>query len=231
MSSYLIRARMRQSPDIATLGRVLLPNNRDARVSAEHHLVWSLFAGNSEKKRDFLWRSEAPGQFLILAPEVPTNSSLFDIEAKEFAPELEPGDLLGFTLRANPTIDYKVTRGDKRGRRADVVMHALHAVPRKSRAEARPDAILKAGREWLTRQGEHKGFKLVDEPEIDGYDTRRLERPAGERGGRSRPITFGLMDLNGVLEVQDPKVFLDALHRGFGRARAFGCGLMLIRRV
>jgi CRISPR system Cascade subunit CasE len=34
-----------------------------------------------------------------------------------------------------------------------------------------------------------------------------------------------------VLEVQAPHVFVRALHRGFGKAKAFGCGLMLIRRA
>jgi CRISPR system Cascade subunit CasE len=34
-----------------------------------------------------------------------------------------------------------------------------------------------------------------------------------------------------VLEVVSPDVFLEALARGFGKAKAFGCGLMLIRRA
>jgi CRISPR system Cascade subunit CasE len=42
---------------------------------------------------------------------------------------------------------------------------------------------------------------------------------------------FGVLDISGVLEVRDPARFLARLIQGFGRARAFGCGLMLIRRV
>jgi CRISPR system Cascade subunit CasE len=42
---------------------------------------------------------------------------------------------------------------------------------------------------------------------------------------------FGVLDISGVLEVHDPDRFLLRLAQGFGRARAFGCGLMLIRRV
>jgi CRISPR system Cascade subunit CasE len=40
-----------------------------------------------------------------------------------------------------------------------------------------------------------------------------------------------VLDFEGVLEVTDPVRFLAALANGFGRARAFGCGLMLIRRA
>ena len=42
---------------------------------------------------------------------------------------------------------------------------------------------------------------------------------------------FGVLDISGVLIVEDPVRFLAAQAAGFGRARAFGCGLMLIRRV
>ena len=42
---------------------------------------------------------------------------------------------------------------------------------------------------------------------------------------------FGILDFLGTIEVTEPDQFLEALHRGFGRAKAFGCGLMLIRRL
>ena len=45
------------------------------------------------------------------------------------------------------------------------------------------------------------------------------------------PIRFSVLDFTGVLEVRDPAAFLAAIARGFGRAKAFGCGLMLIRRA
>ena len=34
-----------------------------------------------------------------------------------------------------------------------------------------------------------------------------------------------------LIEVTDPPAFLARLAAGFGRAKAFGCGLMLIRRA
>ena len=52
-----------------------------------------------------------------------------------------------------------------------------------------------------------------------------------DRGRRARPLRAGVLDLEGLLEIRDPERFLAALAQGFGRAKAFGCGLMLIRRV
>ena len=60
---------------------------------------------------------------------------------------------------------------------------------------------------------------------VDGYETVRIPRAGGQ------PAQFSVLDFEGVLEVTDPMRFLAALVNGFGRARAFGCGLMLIRRA
>jgi CRISPR system Cascade subunit CasE len=40
-----------------------------------------------------------------------------------------------------------------------------------------------------------------------------------------------VLDLSGALTVTDPTLFLEKLSGGFGRAKAFGLGLMLIRRI
>lgn len=52
----------------------------------------------------------------------------------------------------------------------------------------------------------------------------------GHRGQRKGQPQFGILDLAGHLEVIEPTTFMTALGTGFGRAKAFGCGLMLIRR-
>jgi CRISPR system Cascade subunit CasE len=38
------------------------------------------------------------------------------------------------------------------------------------------------------------------------------------------------MDFRGILTVTDTEKFTDTLMQGLGKAKAFGCGLMLIRR-
>jgi CRISPR system Cascade subunit CasE len=44
-------------------------------------------------------------------------------------------------------------------------------------------------------------------------------------------MRVGVLDFEGMLVVEAPELFLASVAQGFGRAKAFGCGLMLIRRV
>ena len=74
---------------------------------------------------------------------------------------------------------------------------------------------------WATAHG----FTLLGDIVVDGYDRVAMPRQSG------KPAVFGVLDMSGVLEITDPERFLAKLRQGFGRARAFGCGLMLIRRV
>ena len=115
-------------------------------------------------------------------------------------------------------------------------MDMLHRLPSGGRAEQRLAAIETAGLAWLERQGAAHGFALAAEPRIDGYETVRLPRPKTTsmpvRSGRRVPLLqFGQLDFDGVLTVHEPERFLTAVAVGLGRARAFGCGLMLIRRA
>ncbi|WP_408742519.1 type I-E CRISPR-associated protein Cas6/Cse3/CasE [Acetobacter peroxydans] len=44
-------------------------------------------------------------------------------------------------------------------------------------------------------------------------------------------MKLGILDLSGRIEITDPSLFLTQMAQGFGRAKSFGCGLMLIRRA
>ena len=102
---------------------------------------------------------------------------------------------------------------------------ALNKLPEKGRAQ-RDDVIQQVGRAWLERQGARAGFTLTEPTllRVDGEDHRALPRD-----GRREPIRFSVLDFEGVLEVTEPALFVTGLANGFGRAKAFGCGLMLIR--
>lgn len=226
MTLYLARARLRRDASVAALAPLLLPEDADQRALAAHRLAWSLMPAEAGAKRDFLWREEAPGRFMLLAPRPPAASALFDVESRPFVPVLAAGERLHFVLRANPTIARRVP--GRRGVRDDVVMHALHGLPGRpadARATARPDLIVQEGTAWLCRLGTRHGF-APDQARlaVDGYNLLRIPR------GGAKPIRLATLDFQGVLEVTDPATFLAGLAAGFGRGRAFGCGLMLIRR-
>jgi CRISPR system Cascade subunit CasE len=222
--SFLARVRLRRDASLAALGNVLVPPDSQERVQASHRLVWSLFADGQDRTRDFLWREEKPGHFMTLSSRPPEDPhQLFEVETKPFAPILCPGDRLGFMLRVNPTVS-RGTEPGKRGKRHDVVWDLLRSVPPAERAEARRGLMADAAQAWLARQGEVSGFASL-ELAVEGYD--RVEIPRGN----APAVVVGVLDVSGLLEVANPARFREKLQQGFGRARAFGYGLMLIRRA
>jgi CRISPR system Cascade subunit CasE len=229
----LSRARLSENASAKALIQLIAPRKKDDRTAVSHKLVWTLFADHEERTRDFLWREEGDGTFFIMSSREPIDAhNLFDLEpAKLFEPSLKAGDRLHFSLRANATITQSdssvrgtlAAKGSAR-KRYDVVMAALHAIPRgEERAKARRDVEQSASRKWLEQQGERNGFS-VQTLSCLGYETLKLPH-------RGRAIELGVVDLEGILQVGDPELFLGALRKGFGRAKAYGFGLMLIRRA
>ena len=220
---YLSRVRLRKDAPAAALAEVFLPEDINQRVTIAHKLLWTLFSDGPSRRRDFLWREADKGLFYILSVRPPHDAhALFDLEPpKEFAPALASGDRLQFSLRANPTVARKTDA--KRGKRSDIVMNAIKPLPPESRAGARAAAMQEAGMAWLRRQGELHGF-AVETLRVDGY---RVLRPPH----RQAPMRIATLDFDGTLRVTDGAAFVRALTAGLGRAKAYGCGLMLIRRL
>ena len=226
MNAWLSRVTLRKEASVSTLTSTLLQHG-----GGIHSLIWSLFAGDNDQKRDFLYRQVNQKCFYLFSGRCPKDQhGLFDIlPPKPFEPVIKKGDQLGFMLRANP-VKGRSEKGRKSGN--DVVMHALHRVPQEQRAKERQRLVWSAGYEWLVQQGLQAGFKLALEGKearrclhIDGYKQHFIPRR------RRKPISFSSLDFEGRLIVEDPERFLEALHSGFGRAKAFGCGLMLVRRA
>ncbi len=198
-------------------------------VDVDRRLVWSLFADRPDRRRDFLWRRMDDGAFLVLSARTPEDRhGLFDIdEPKAFVPVLVPGDRLRFSLRANPTFRKAKKPGQRHAPRHDVVMGALHPLPEGSRTERRMTAIRGKGFEWLARQGCKAGFEIREEELLcEGYRQHRIDR-----GDVKGVLSFTSLDFEGILEIRNPDLLPPAIARGFGPAKAFGCGLMLIRRL
>jgi CRISPR system Cascade subunit CasE len=227
---FFSRARLRNDGPIAALAPILLPPDHDQRLAVAHRLLWTLFSDGPDRRRDFLWREEGSGKsvregfFYILSMRAPSDShGLFDLETKPFAPVLAEGDRLGFILRANAVVTRKDVEG--RSQRHDVVMDRLHKLQSGTRAAERRSAIDEAGRAWLDDQAQRHGFLVQKGLSVDGYHTAEVERPG------HRPVSFSTLDFSGALTIVQPHLFVAAIGQGFGKAKSFGCGLMLIRRV
>ena len=236
MTLYLTRAVLDREAGAAALAPLLDPPDSDRALDAHHRLIWTLFPGRNAV-RDFLWRADGRGRFFILSHREPVQSDLFrPLDTTDFSPLLAPGDCLDFVLRANATKDRRVPKtacGRRPDRRVDLVMDRLHKTPGQSaltfdqiseRSSLRMMLADEIATDWLTAQGVRSGFGL-ERVKVEDYSVRRLS------GRGKRRVTFGMLDLRGVLSVKEPDTFLETLRTGLGRARAFGCGLMLIRRI
>lgn len=218
--AWLTRVAISRSASARALVQLLIPGDAARRAESSHRLLWTLFGDLPDRERDFLWREDDQGRFTLLSARPPEDHhKLFDnFEPKPFAPSFAAGDTLRFLLRANAT---KRHRGDPR--RRDVVMDAIHALPPGARAGPRRDAEQEASRRWLDAQGSAHGFGVKDMVCL-GYETLSIPRKGGD-------LRFGIVELDGHLTVTDPAAFAAKLLSGFGRARAFGCGLMLVART
>lgn len=236
ISLHLSRVRLKslRGEALASIAPLLMPTDPQHRPAHAHRVLWLLFQDIPDAERDFLWRDEGDGRFMLLSHRPPTDpKGLFEIETKAFAPELEAGDRLAFVLRANPVIrlDQEATRTTTNGRvtpkrkKVDVVMHALHNIPAGERAALRDSIAMQAITAWFVDQGAGAGFSPVGSITADGYTQVGIERRRG------RPAGFSTIDIAGTIRVTDPPAFIAKLALGFGSAKAFGCGLMLIRRV
>ncbi|NAW34289.1 type I-E CRISPR-associated protein Cas6/Cse3/CasE [Halomonas alimentaria] len=228
---YLSRVRV----DLNGLSRGDLFDIMDGRAYAAHQLLWRLFPGH-QGARPFLFRQEmeeisddrAPKGlplFYVLSDREPRPvDGLLEAQCKPFSPVLEAGERLAFRLRANPTVAKPVA--GQRGRRADVLMAAKYPFEsggdRKSQACA--DAMDAAARGWLEERAGAWGFRLPVAPEVGAYRQHALSKEKG------RPIRFSSVDYEGLLEVTEPGRLIETLAQGVGRAKAFGCGLLLLRR-
>jgi CRISPR system Cascade subunit CasE len=219
--AWLTRVSLSRRASARALVQLLLPQKAGDRARSGHNLMWTLFGDSPGSKRDFLWREEGQGRFILLSARPPRDHhQLFEpFEPKPFEPVFAAGDHLRFLLRANATVRR---RGDPKPR--DVVMDAIYALPKDERAKARRTAEQEASRRWLDAQGAAHGFAVTNMACL-GYRTLTLPREQGAN------IQLGVVDLEGQLTVTDPERFAQKLLSGFGRARAFGCGLMLVARL
>jgi CRISPR system Cascade subunit CasE len=204
------------------LAKVLLDGSEGDRG---HSLIWSLFSSSGAESRSFLYRQIDPGRFITVSRRAPEDShDLWEVQPKEYAPDLEAGQRLGFVLRANPAMAAR-TPGAPRGTRVDAIMHAKHKLaPEQRKAFSGVEA---AALDWLEARGSAVGAHFDRERcSATGYQQIFVRK-----AGAHRPIAFSEIDFEGVLTVIDPVSFTAALFNGLGKAKAYGCGLMLVRRA
>lgn len=189
----------------------------------DHQWMWRFFPAEAGSVRDHLFRRDDRGtamRFYVVSHREPIAfSDAWTVQTRPYQPRLTTGDELEFDLRANPVI----TRA-KEGKHArhDVVMHAKRIAKEGTGALASLALIRSACTNWLHVQGNKHGFEFdSDELSVEGY---------AQHVGKQNRLRFSTVDFRGRLRVTQPEVFTVMLMKGLGHAKAFGCGLMLVRR-
>lgn len=194
-------------------------------------MIWSFFPHAPDHERDFLFRFDhgpsGPQIYLLSAREPSDSTGRWRIETKPYSPVLKRGNRLFFNLRANPVVTKK--RDDGRHVRHDVVMEAKHAMKSRN-PDATPDQaelVSQAGGKWLIERAEKHGFTI----ETGNFRVKKYTQHDFVKPKSSRSVHLSTIDFEGLLAVTDPNCFIDTLFTGLGPAKAFGCGLLLIKRA
>lgn len=202
----------------------------------DHQWIWRFFSAPEGTSRDFLFRRGEVGglpRFHVVSRRMPQPpSAAWTVQTRAYEPRLLEGDRLRFELRANPTVRHG---RDGKSKRHDVVMEAkkLLLVERgvtrwadlpSSERPALYELVRQSCTKWLARRGSRLGF-AIDE----GSVAAEAYQQHGEKSNREPQ--FSSVDFSGELTVTDPALLLPALYEGVGRGKAFGCGLLLVRRT
>lgn len=194
-----------------------------ASIGQVHHLVWSLF-GDKDGERDFLYRMTGRGPsepILVYSPEpVSDPHGIWKAESRPFvlADRLVAGDRLAWAIRVNATV--------KTGsRRHDLVTHARHG----GDDSHRDDIAQRVVPPWLEPKLADAGLQApAGIMAVEAHISRRFQHDLRARGN---PITLGTTDVRGTGVVTDAVALRKALAAGIGSGRAYGCGMLLIRRL
>lgn len=197
------------------LSRVLLTGASCRNPYEIHRVLWKLFPEDAQAERDFLFhmeKSDRSGAVILMQserkPEISCNEAKI-LGCKEYQLALKKDQQLRFLLVANPV----KTINDEKGRTTD------KGDLKKCRVPLIRD---EDQRDWLSRKlkpGAEPGELFID-PRHPLYF-----RKSG-MAGKIKPVVF-----QGILKVVEPEAFVQSIQNGIGPAKAFGCGLMLVRRI
>jgi CRISPR system Cascade subunit CasE len=207
-----------------------------------HQLLWKLF--KNEVQRNFLFHEERRKKslkenclidrqrfpvFYVVSSQPPQSlPGIFLVETKIYDPALSIGQRFKFTLRANPVVTVRC-EGRKNSKHHDILMHEKYKSRKPNDEKSNTEEIFsnmrKAAMDWFLKRAPQCGFSAEDSQiNVEGYQHHRLNKKS-----QKDPIEFSTIDYSGILTIENPEQFKRTLFEGIGRAKAFGCGLMLIR--
>lgn len=129
---------------------------------------------------------------------------------REVSLHLQPGQVLAFRLRANPTRRLSAGKGNK-GKRIGVY--------KEQEQEA-----------WLRRKGDQHGYRVLH-VQISRSNLLKQADVIRDTKGDAHDLKLFSVQFDGVLQVVDAERFGQAIAAGVGSGKAFGCGLLSVARA
>ena len=169
-----------------------------------HQWIWDSLPDAPNAKRDFLFRSDMSHgilRILLLSERAPGDSADATWKTTEVSPSFLGHGAYRFQLRANPTF-----------RRASD--HRRLAIFDEMKL-----------RDWFARKFEVAGCEIRD------LELTAPQKIRFHKGGGTHPGTLCAVDTSGVLIIKDEAVFRAAFDTGFGPAKGFGFGLLLLQPI
>jgi len=189
---------------------------------SDHQFMWGLF-GHDGNKRDFLYTVHENKIYVVSNRIQNYKDSAIQVRTKPYEPSFKEGDSLRFDVRFNGETRigndrkslvnaYKERLGEDRDLNWNELMH-------------------EAVGGWFNKNSKKYGFKVRDY-HIRGYHHYSFVKmkKSSNLQNKSDKVRFDSLDIRGVLEVTGPAVFVNTLYQGIGKARGYGCGLVLVAR-
>jgi len=217
-------------------------NERDAAhewarsAYTEHQWLWRFLPAPAGTPRSFLFRRRdvdgLPRFYVVSAGEPVAPSPHWQVASKPYAPSLAKGERFAFELRANPVVTSRSANG--KAARHDVVMQEKTRLLKDRQLKRwadwhspdRPplhDLVQRSCSQWLLARCQRLGIAIDEDTlSVEGYEQHR---------GKNGELRFSTVDFGGSLRVVDAVALRAALLSGIGHAKAFGCGLLLVRPV
>ncbi len=231
----------------------------NATPYAMHQWLWKFFPDRDGQSRDFIFRHQAVEKiprFYVVSQHRPVSfSEAWQVQSRSYDPQLPKGQRLSFHLCANPVVSKKSATG--KSLRHDVVMQAKkqilleHGLGPKAKwrdipiGEDKPalyDLVQQHCVTWLQSRASNHGFEVITAT-VDAYRQHKTNKKGFQSSSidlfddqnvtdnGTSVIKFSSVDFLGELRVTDDELFRQVLFNGLGHAKAFGCGMLLVKRI
>lgn len=199
-------------------------NDRRSAYSLHQSLRWAFphageAGGPLPGGERILWRDDGPGGILVQSVTRPDWAALEERWPGYFQDaQLKAFDLAG--VREGQTFRFRL--------RANVTVNRWRDGQDRQAGERTRREALRGAREqldWLDRQGERGGFRVLGADIAHSGNARLYKAPGG------RPITLFAVTFEGLLATTDPARLEGAVRGGIGKAKALGFGLLSLARA